>query len=513
MRPVKILFGKKAQKKLIKGVNILADAVSSTLGPTARNVAINVPGHPPRVIHDGVNTAKEINLEDEFEDMGAQLVKEAALKTSVKAGDGTTTSTILAREIINLGFEQINDGKNPMILKKEIEEASLLLVAELKKLSTKIKGKQIEEVATISSADKQIGKMVAEAIEKVGFDGIVNIEEGKGVDTYIEYKQGLEFDRGLYSPYFITNQEKQEAVIENPYILLTDIKINHNHQIVPFLENLLKRQIKDLVIIGEVQEEALATLVVNKLRGALNVIAVQAPAFGDRRIHELEDISTLIGGTVISQDSGRELKSVVIEELGRADKVVADSEKIKIIGGRGDPKGRIDKLTKAVENAETDYMRNELKARLTNLSGKAATIYVGATSDPEMSDRKERVDDAVSATRAAVEEGIVAGGEIALLTLSKGKWWPNTIGSSLLREAIQEPYIKLLENAGLEIEFKVDYPFGTNVMDGGYKDLIKHGIIDPAKVVRLALENAVSVGVMALTTDSLISEVYRKEGD
>ena len=520
-RPATLKFNAQARRKLLKGMNVVAEAVGTTLGPKGRNVAINQPGLVPRVIHDGVGVAKRIDLEDEFEDMGAQLLKEASLQTSKKAGDGTTTSTILAGAIVNKGFENITAGSNAMTLKQEIEDASRKLVEELRKLSKPITTlEEKKHVARISAANEKIGDMVAEAVNKVGPEGIVTIEESKSIDTYVDYKQGFEFDRGFYSQYFVTNGDKDEAVIEDPHILITDIKINRSHQIVPFLENLFKNNIKNLVIIGEVQEEALATLVVNKLRGAINVVAVQAPAFGDRRIHELEDIATLTGGKVIAAESGREIKSVVKEELGRASKFICDIDKSQIIGAMGD-KGaiefRINQLKESVKNANTPYDGDIKRQRLAKMAGTAAIIYVGAQSDPELSDKKERVDDAVNATKAAVEEGIVAGGEITLLYLSLATWWIETAGSRILREAIKAPFKKLIENAGFDYAevwgklSPLEYPFGIDVMDGKKKNLIKSGIIDPVKVTRLALENAVSVSTMALTTQVLISEKYLKD--
>lgn|SRR3990167_4171757 len=517
--PVNLKFKRDAREGLLKGINIVADAVSTTLGPKGRNVAINLPGLPPNVIHDGVGVAKRIDLLDEWEDMGAQLVKEAALQTSKKAGDGTTTSTILAQAIIREGFENIVAGANPMTLKSEIEDAYQLILKEIKKLSKDISTlEEKEQVATISSASPEIGKMIAEVVHKIGEHGLITIEESKSFDTYVEYKQGLEFDRGYSSYYFVTNQERNESVIENPYILITDIKINRGYQIVPFLENLNKKGVRDLVIIGEVLEEALATLILNRVKAGLRCVSVQPPAYGDRQIHELEDMAILTGGQLIPEDSGRELKSVLVEEMGRADKFVADVDKSKIIGGMGDKaavKGRIKDLEKSIKNANTPYDAEIKKQRLANLAGTAAVIYVGAVSDPELSDKKERVDDAVNATKAAVEEGIVAGGEITLLHVAQTKL-PDTLGAKILKEALKAPFKKLVENAGLdyaEVWSKVNYPNGIDVMDGKEKNLIESGIIDPTKVCRLALENAVSVACMCLTTDVLISEPYPKEGE
>lgn len=517
--PVNLKFKREAREALLRGFNIVADAVSTTLGPKGRNVAINVPGMPPTIIHDGVGVAKRIDLKNEWEDMGGQLLKEAALQTSKKAGDGTTTSTILAQAIAVEGFENIIAGSNPMTLKAEIEEACQAILKEIKKLSKDISTlEEKTQVATISAASEEIGKMIAEVVHKVGEQGLITIEESKSFETTVEYKQGLEFDRGYFSPYFVTNQETNEAIIEEPYILMTDIKINRNYQIVPFIENFIKRG-KNLVIIGEVQDEALATLVLNRLKGVLNVVAVQAPAYRDRQVHELEDISILTGGQVISADSGRELKSVVIEELGRADKFICDVDKSKIIGGKGEKgaiKGRIKTLKESIKHANTPYDAEIKQQRLAKMAGTAAVIHVGAVSDPELSDKKERVDDALNATKAAVEEGIVAGGEVTLLYLSQQDFWPDTLGARILRNAIKAPFKKLMENAGYEYAevwgtiSPLKYPFGIDVMDGKRKNLIDNGIIDPTKVCRLALENAVSVATMAMTTDVMISQEYKE---
>lgn len=517
--PVEVKFRREAREGLLKGFNIVADAVSTTLGPKGRNVAINIPGMPPSVIHDGVGVAKKIDLNNEWEDMGAQLLKEAALQTSKKAGDGTTTSTILAQAIASKGFENIIAGANPMTLKSEIEEAHKIVNGEIKKLSLDVKTlQQKEHVAIISSASEDLGKMIAEVVHKVGENGLINIEESRSFDTYVEYKQGLEFDRGYSSYYFVTNQATGEATIENPYILITDIKINRSHQIVPFLESLNKKGVRDLVIIGEVLEEALATVILNKVKAGLRVVTVQPPAYRECQTHELEDIAILTGGQVISEESGRELASVVIEELGRAEKFICDVDTSKIIGGMGDKeavKKRVDLLKESIEHANTPFDAEIKKQRLAKLAGTAAVIYVGAVSDPELSDRKERVDDAVNATKAAVEEGIVAGGEITLLHISKQDIFPDTLGAKILKDALKAPFKKLMDNSGYDyadVFNKVKYPIGIDVMDGKDKDLIKSGVIDPTKVCRLALENAVSVACMAMTTDVLISETY-KEGE
>lgn len=516
-QPVKVIFGSKAREKLLKGMNILADAVKSTLGPLGNNVAINQAYGPPRIIHDGVSTARVIELKDEFEDMGAKLLKEAAIKTNDRGGDGTTTSTIFAQSIINKGLSDIASGVNPMTLKSELEEASKLALDKLKDLKQDIKDKDIERVASISSADPEVGKMVAEAIEKVGKDGLVTTEEGKGFKTEVEYKTGLGFDKGYAtsSSYFITDQNKAESVIEDAYILMTDIKINYNNQLVKFLEKFLKVS-KNLVIIGEVQEEALATLVINKLRGGLNVLAIQAPSFGDRRIDELDDIASVVGGVVIRTDSGRDINSVEIEELGRADKVTSDRDTTKIQGGSGDPKGRIKQLQDQIESSTTEYDTSIKKQRLAKLTGGVAIIKVGAVNEVELADKKERVIDAISAAKSAIEEGIVAGGQIAFLAVSQMDW-PDTLGAKILKEALKAPFKILVENAGFDYAesmakiLPIKYPMAIDVMDGKVKDMLKAGIIDSFKVCKSALENAVSVSSMAFTTSTLISEPYAKE--
>lgn len=515
--PVNVLQGNEAREKFLKGINIVANAVGSTLGPKGRNVAINEAYGAPRIIHDGVSVAKRIDLINEFEDMGAQLLKEAAIKTNVVAGDGTTTSTILAQELVNLGFQNIAAGKNPMTLKEEVEEALKIVLVELRKLSKEVSGNDdIERIATISSADPEIGKLVAQAIKKVGEKGIITTEEGKGFKTEVEYKTGMEFDRGYAtsSSYFVTDQSRVEAVIDDPYILLTDIKINYNHQLVKFLENFLKVS-KNLVIIGEVQEEALATLVVNKLRGAFNVLSVQAPAFGDRRIDELEDIAHLTGGVVIRADSGRSLESVKVEEMGRADRVVADRDKTKIEGGKGNIKARIKELEDQIEVANTEFDKEIKKQRLAKLTGGLAVIKVGAINEVELADKKERVIDAVSAAKASIEEGILAGGQSTFMTLSEMDFWPDTLGANILKQSIRKPFKILMENAGYdyaEMRAKIGdkkYPYSVDQTDGKVKDMISSGIIDATKVVRSALENAVSVAGMAYTTSTLISEEYK----
>ena len=517
-----IIKGQEARQKMLAGMNVLADAVGSTLGPRSRNVAVDkAPGQdiPPTVLHDGVSVARSINLQDVHEDMGVRLLKGAAMKTNEVAGDGTTTSTILAQALVNESFKAIGAGANPMLIKSQIEEAAKLVVKELKKLAKPIKtDDEIRSVASISAADPEIGKLVAEAIQKVGKDGVISVEDGKSYETTVTYKQGMEVDRGYSttSPYFQTNGETNEAIIEEPYILMTDRKLNYAHQLIPFLDKFLKEtKSKSLVIFaGEIVEEALQFLVINKLRGNLQVVAVQSPAFGDRRIDELEDLAILTGGAAILEDAGRQIESVDISELGRAEKVIVDRDKTIILGGRGDKKAiqkRMDDLREQIKNANTPYDADIKEERLAKLAGGVAVISVGGATEVEISEKRERVIDAKNATRAAIEEGIVAGGEITLLKTAE-KLPSSTLGASILKTALQAPFRRLIENSGLdyaEVREKMaghGYPEGIDVMDGEIKNLIEAGIIDPVKVARSALENAVSIAVMCATTETLITD-------
>jgi len=519
-----IITGMDARRALLSGMEKVAESVATTLGPKGQNVAIAQPSGAPQIVHDGVTVAKSIDLPDDFEDVGAQMVKLAAQKTNDKAGDGTTTASILTYEIARKGFELVGVGVNPMVVKAEIDMALSSVLKELKKLSRPVKNSaEIRQIATISSTNAEIGKLVAEAIERVGKDGVVTVETGKGMETTVDYKQGMEIGRGFLSPQFVTDESRAEAVIEDPYILITDKKINYNYEILPFLDKVIKEtKSTNLVIIAsEVIEEALATLVVNKLRGALHCVAIQAPSFGGLRIDELNDIAILTGGTVIQADTGRGLDTVEISELGRAGKVTANREKTIILDGKGSPeaiKRRSEELQQQIDIADSDYEKDVKRERLAKLSGGVAVINVGAATEVELNDKRERVIDAVNATKAAIEEGIVAGGEMALITISnRMRDSFLTEGGKLLTEAMRMPFRKLTENAGMDYAESwrriADnaYPMGIDVQDGALKDLIKGGIIDPVKVARLALENAVSVATMAITTRVIIVDHKEEE--
>lgn len=528
-----IIYKNEARQKLLSGVNQLADAVATTLGPKGRNVALDKKWGAPNVIHDGVAVAKEIELKDPFENMGAQLVKEAASRTADVAGDGTTTATVLARAIVREGIKMITANANPMVMRKGLEKASQFVVDELLKMKKDLKQADWANVATISAGDEDLGKLIAEALKKVGKDGIITVEEGKGLSTEIEYKEGMEFDKGYASPYFVTNADKMEAEIEAPYILITDKKISALNELLPFLESLVKVS-KNLVIIAdEIDGEALATLVVNKLRGTFNALAIKAPGFGDRRKEMLEDIAILTGGTVISEDTGRKFESVTIEDCGRADKVWADKDNARIIGGKGEPsklKARIAQIKRAIDASTSDFDKEKLQERLAKLAGGVAVINVGAATEVELKDRKERVNDAVAATKAALEEGIVPGGEIALLDISGRMTTKNLedakalrdeiIGFEIVKTALEEPFTQLIRNAGLDAGQLIAKAREVSVHGQGFNilkidsvaaatpvDMLKEGIIDPVKVVRTAVQNAISVATMILTTEALITDL------
>lgn len=519
-----IKFSDDARVALMRGIDTVAKAVVTTLGPKGRNVALDKKWGAPNVVHDGVTVAKEIELKDPFENMGAQLVKEAADKTNDVAGDGTTTATLLTREIAALGMKYITAGANPMIVKKGIERAVSLVVEELRKIAKPIKNKEeITQVATISAGDEVIGAKIAEALD--GKDRVVTVEEGKSLEIEIEYKEGMEFDHGYVSPYFVTNPEKMEAEVEDAYILLTDKKISAISDLLPFLEKFIKVS-KNLVIIADdIEGEALATLVVNKLKGTFNVLAVKAPGFGDRRKEMLEDIAVLTGGVVISEDTGRTLESVEVEDLGRADKVWADKDNTRIIGGKGEKEAiekRIALLRHQIGESDSDFDREKLEERLAKLSGGVAQINVGAATEVELNEKKERVKDAVEATRAAIEEGIVPGGGIALLRarsvleslLEKDIVEDEKIGIKIVHSVLEQPVRYLARNSGEDdgyvvkkIEEAKDPDFGYNSLTGEFGSMLKFGILDPLKVTRSALQNAASVAMMVLTTEALVTDI------
>jgi len=527
-----IKFSEDARQKLSQGVNILAKAVVTTLGPRGRNVALDKKWGAPSVVHDGVTVAKEIDLEDPFENMGAQLVKEAASKTNDVAGDGTTTATLLTQSMVNSGLKNITAGSNPMIIKRGIEKAASTVVEQIGKMSKKIPiddKEAITQVATISAGDVEIGSLIAEAIKKVGKDGVVTVEEGRGLKMEIDYKEGMEFDKGYASPYFSTDTDKMVAEVDDAYILITDKKISAVADILPFLEKFVKVS-KNLVIMAdEVDGEALATLVVNKLRGTFSTLVIKAPGFGDRRKEMLEDIAILTGGTVVSEDLGKKLDSVEIEDCGRADKVWADKENTRIIGGKGDKskiQGRIAQIRREMETSTSEFDTEKLQERLAKLSGGVAIINVGAATEIEMKEKKERVADAVSATKAALEEGIVAGGGTTLLQARKTLISlkksllddEEKIGVDIVYKALEQPLRMLATNAGADAGWvlrKVDESkitdFGFDAMNLDFGSMYKKGIVDPAKVVRSTIENASSVAIMVLTTEALVTDLPEKK--
>lgn len=522
-----LLYAEKAREKLKKGVDAVAKAVGTTLGPKGRNVALDKKWGAPSVVHDGVSVAKEIELQNPFENMGAQLVKEAADKTNDVTGDGTTTATVLAQAIVGGGIKNITAGANPMILITGVQKAADQVVASIKKQAQPVKddGEKITQVATISAQNEEIGQKIAEALKKVGPNGVVTVEEGKGLEITIDYKEGMEFDKGYISPYFISNPDTMEATVEDPYILLTDKKISSIQELLPFLERFVKVS-KNLVIIAdEVEGEALATLVVNKLRGTFNVLAVEAPGFGDRRKEMLGDIAVLTGATIISEDVGRKLEDVTVEDLGRADRVTSDKDNTVIVGGKGnktDIDARIKQIKAELERTTSDYDKEKLEERLAKLAGGVAVIEVGAATETEMKEKQERVKDAVAATKAAIEEGIVPGGGVVLLQAAKeikteGLTGDELTGAEILRKALEAPTKLLAENAGVDGDVVVSEIYkrgkgvGFNVLTGEYVDMIKVGIIDPAKVTRTAVQNAVSVATMILTTECLVTDIPEKE--
>ena len=521
-----IIFGEDVRHSLKKGIDTLAEAVRVTLGPKGHCVALDKKWGAPSVIDDGVTIAKDIELPDAFENMGAQLVKEAASKTNDACGDGTTTSTVLAHAIITQGFKNIAAGAESMALKRGISKAVETIIAELKKASTEVKGKeQIAQVATITAKDKVIGDLIAEVMEKVGKDGVITVEESKGISYETEFVEGMQFDRGYISAYFITNADKLEAVIEDPYILITDKKISAVADILPALEKILQTSKNLLIIAEDVDGEALATLVVNKLRGTINVLAVKAPGFGDRRKAMLDDIATLTGGAVISEEVGRKLDSVTIEDLGRARRVSSDKDNTTIVEGKGkesDIKARIKQIKAQIEETTSDFDREKLQERMAKLSGGVAVIKVGAATEVELKERKHRVEDALSATRAAVEEGILPGGGVGLLNalpaLDKIKAeGDEATGVDIIRKAVEEPIRWIANNAGKDGSVIVDTVkkskkgVGYDAEKDEFGNMIEKGIIDPTKVVRSALQNAASIASMVLITESLVADIPEKE--
>ena len=528
-----LVFGEEARRKLKSGIDVVALAVSTTLGPKGRNVALDRKFGSPTITHDGVTVAKEIELEDPFENMGAQLLKEAATKTNDIAGDGTTTSTVLAHAIVAEGLKTLAAGANPMLLKRGIEAAAKVVADAIRAQSTKIETHDdIANVATISAQDRTIGNLIADVMDKVGKDGVITVEESKGLEFETEYVEGMQFDRGYISAYFVTDVEHMEASISEPYLLIYDKKISAQQDIVPILEKLVQVGSRNLVIIAEdIDGEALATLVLNKLRGMLNVVAVKAPGFGDRRKAMLQDIAILTGATVISDETGRKLESATLSDLGRAEKIVCDKDNTTIVGGKGEEQGihgRIEQIRVEIDKTTSDYDREKLQERLAKLSGGVAIIRVGAATETELKEKKHRVEDALSATRAAVEEGIVPGGGVALinaiasLEALKMDSEDAQIGVNIVRKSLEVPMRRIAENAGKDGSVIIENVrqnqkksrsknIGYDVLTETYGDMVKGGVIDPAKVTRGALENAASIAAMILTTEALITDVPEKD--
>ncbi len=525
-------FDEAARRSLKKGIDVLAGAVKTTLGPKGRNVALEKKFGAPTVTHDGVTVAKEISLEDPFENMGAQLLKEAATKTNDVAGDGTTTATVLAQAIVTEGLKNLAAGANPMQLRFGIEKGTAAVVEHIRAHATPVHGKkEITQIATVSAADPQIGELIAEVMERVGRDGVITIEESKGINFETEYVEGMQLDKGYISAYFVTNSDRMEAVIEDAYLLITDKKISAVADILPVLEKLTQIGNRNIVIIAEdVDGEALATLVVNKLRGILNVLAVKAPGFGDRRKAMLQDIAILTGGQVISEETGRRLENATLQDLGQARRVISKKDETTIVEGKGDPKeiqARIKQIKAEIDNTTSDYDREKLQERLAKLAGGVGLIKVGAGTETELKFRKTRVEDAVSATRAAVEEGFVPGGGVALLNGTEALSNLNLTGDAatgvtILRRALEEPMRTIAINAGQDGAVVVEavrraqkeqnnQNLGYNVLDDKTEDMVEAGVIDAAKVTRSALENAASIAGMILTTEALITDIPEKE--
>jgi chaperonin GroEL len=523
MAAKELLFNTEARTKLKRGIDALAEAVKVTLGPKGRNVVIDKKFGSPTVTKDGVTVAKEIELSDPIENMGAQMVKEVATKTSDLAGDGTTTATVLAQAIFREGLKNVTAGANPMELKRGIDRAVEAVVEQLKTLSAPSAGKkEIAQVGSISANnDKEIGNLIADAMEKVGKDGVITVEEAKGLETTLETVDGMQFDRGYLSPYFVTDPEKMEAVLEDPYILIHDKKISAMKELLPVLEKIAQSGRPMLIIAEDVEGEALATLVVNKLRGTLKVVAVKAPGFGDRRKEMLRDIAVLTSGQVISEELGFKLENATLNDLGRAKRIVVDKDNTTVVDGKGkegDIQGRINEIKAAIEKSTSDYDREKLQERLAKLSGGVAVINVGAATETEMKEKKARVEDALHATRAAVEEGIVAGGGVALIraqaALEKIRGTEDEkIGVEIVRRALEEPIRMIAQNAGAEgsivvarVKESKEKNFGYNAATDTYEDLVKAGVIDPTKVTRTALQNAASIAGLLLTTECVVVE-------
>jgi chaperonin GroEL len=528
MSAKEVKFGDDARARMVAGVNVLANAVKVTLGPKGRNVILDKSFGAPTVTKDGVSVAKEIELKDKFENMGAQLVKEVASKTSDAAGDGTTTATVLAQAILNEGQKSVTAGVDPMDIKRGIDKAVEAVTAEIKKLSVPCKDrKAIAQVGTVSAnSDEAIGEIIATAMDKVGKEGVITVEDGSGLENELDVVEGMQFDRGYLSPYFINNQQSQQVELENPLILISEKKISNIRELLPVLEGVAKSGKPLLIIAEDVEGEALATLVVNNLRGILKVAAVKAPGFGDRRKEMLKDIAILTGGTVISEEVGLSLEKATLDDLGTAKKVQINKENTTVIDGAGkssDIEARVKEIRKQIEDATSDYDREKLQERVAKLAGGVAVIKVGAATEVEMKEKKARVEDALHATRAAVEEGIVAGGGVALVRAAKaldklkGSNDDQTTGIGILRRAIQEPLRMIVRNAGEEASVVLNKvlegkgAYGFNAGTGEYGDMIEMGIIDPTKVTRLALQNAASVAGLLLTTEAMIAELPKKD--
>ena len=525
-----VIHGEESRSAILRGVNQLADAVKVTLGPKGRNVVIDKKFGSPTITKDGVTVAKEIELKDTLENMGAQMVREVASKTSDVAGDGTTTATVLAQAIFKEGVRTVAAGANPMALKRGIDKAVAEVVAEVQRLAKPVSGDAIAQVGTVSAnGDKTIGTIIAEAMDKVGKDGVITVEESKTMDTALEVVEGMQFDRGYLSPYFVTDPDRMEAALDEPFILINEKKVSNMRDLLPILEQVAKMGRPLLIIAEDVEGEALATLVVNKLRGTLNVAAVKAPGFGDRRKAMLEDIAILTGGKVISEDLGIKLESITIEDLGRAKKITIDKDNTTIVEGAGSAEaidGRVKTIRTQIEETSSDYDREKLQERLAKLVGGVAVIKVGAATETEMKEKKARVEDAMHATRAAVEEGIVAGGGVTLVRASKvlenfnaGEDTDEQIGVNIIKRAVEEPLRQIVSNAGKEgavvvekIRAEDSEAFGFNAATEKYEDLVAAGVIDPAKVTRTALQNAASIAGLMLTTEAMIADAPEEKG-